>query len=291
MINNKKLSTFSLGLYVYTLFIILWGAWVRISKSGDGCGDSWPLCDGSLIPEAKTIATWIEFGHRLTTGLFGLLVIYLYFWIRKKYPKENLFIRVSTYMLLLTVFEALVGAMLVKLGLVAGNDSFYRVMIMSLHQVSSLLLSGSIAWIYLYVKKGNAKALFDRYFYITSFLFFFIVMLGPLASLSATLFPTESLLQGLMGELSIDAHWVIEWRSIHPFFASTIGGFLIYFTWLNYVKEKDLSYLYVLRIFAVAIFFGAFTLLFLYPVWMKLTHLLIAHLIWFFILNTSLKKI
>ena len=32
------------------LLVIVWGAYVRASFSGDGCGDHWPLCNGQVIP-------------------------------------------------------------------------------------------------------------------------------------------------------------------------------------------------------------------------------------------------
>ena len=150
---RPQLTKFSLSLYVYTLFIILWGAWVRISKSGDGCGDSWPLCDGALIPKAQSWATWFEYFHRFTTGLFGLLVIYLFYIGLKHYRKETAVWRLCILIFVFTVIEALIGALLVKLGLVVDNDTFLRLLYMSIHQVSSILLSGFIGLLWLISKR------------------------------------------------------------------------------------------------------------------------------------------
>ena len=69
--------------WLYTLAVILWGAWVRISHSGDGCGNHWPLCSGDLIPNFSQTKTWIEYTHRLMTGLYGVVVVLIFFKIKK----------------------------------------------------------------------------------------------------------------------------------------------------------------------------------------------------------------
>ena len=71
--NFQRLNYFNLAL---AFFIILWGAWVRLSGSGAGCGDHWPLCNGEVIPLAPSLKTLIEYVHRLTSGIFGILLLY-----------------------------------------------------------------------------------------------------------------------------------------------------------------------------------------------------------------------
>ena len=53
----------------YNVAVILWGAYVRASGSGAGCGNHWPLCNGAVTPPSPTVATLIEFTHRVMTGL------------------------------------------------------------------------------------------------------------------------------------------------------------------------------------------------------------------------------
>ena len=60
---------------VVTLAVILWGAFVRASGSGAGCGSHWPLCNGEVIPRPKSIATIIELTHRVTSGFALLLTV------------------------------------------------------------------------------------------------------------------------------------------------------------------------------------------------------------------------
>src|SRR5215813_13700333 len=64
----------------FNLLVIVWGAYVRASGSGAGCGSHWPLCNGEVIPGSPTIKTVIEFSHRLSSGLALLLVVGALVW-------------------------------------------------------------------------------------------------------------------------------------------------------------------------------------------------------------------
>lgn len=280
----KRFEKLSLGLYVYTILIILWGAWVRISKSGDGCGDSWPLCDGKLIPATKSLATWIEFSHRLTTGLFGIFVIIMCVWVIKNKKSKTLqqMVKIS---LIFTITEALLGAALVKFGLVTDNDSFMRLFAMGLHQVNSLLLSGFIGLVFIF-STGNQSVHWSKLKTLICTLFLVLAATGAIASLSTTLYPSSSLLEGLQADLFTESHWIVKWRSIHPILAVVVGGSLLYVFILLGAKTgftRELKQL--IRLFAVGLIFGALTLTFLSPMWMKLTHLTLAHVIWLFLLR------
>jgi heme A synthase len=87
--------------------LIVLGAVVRISGSGMGCGDHWPLCNGHLFPPLDDIKTVIEWSHRLIAGLVSLLVIALVAldW-RRGWPA-----------LALLIVQILLGAVTVKTGL------------------------------------------------------------------------------------------------------------------------------------------------------------------------------
>ncbi|HYY89827.1 MAG TPA: COX15/CtaA family protein [Chloroflexota bacterium] len=56
--------------------VLVMGATVTNTGSAQGCGQSWPLCNGRLVPEF-TVATAIEYSHRAVTGVEGVLVIAL----------------------------------------------------------------------------------------------------------------------------------------------------------------------------------------------------------------------
>lgn len=56
-----------------TFALVVLGAVVRITGSGMGCGDDWPLCHGQLIPTGD-LATFLEWSHRLLAAIVSLLV-------------------------------------------------------------------------------------------------------------------------------------------------------------------------------------------------------------------------
>jgi cytochrome c oxidase assembly protein subunit 15 len=192
--------------------------------------------------------------------------------------------------LIFTITEALLGAVLVKLGLVTDNDSFLRLFVMGLHQVNSLLLSGFIGLCIFYSVKRSAH--WSKLATTISLLFLVLAATGAIASLSTTLYPAESLLQGLQEDFMSDSHWLVKWRSIHPLVALVVGGILLYMLILQGAKTgftKDLKLL--IRLFSVGLIFGTLTLVFLSPMWMKLTHLTLAHLLWLFLLKYLLGNV
>ena len=126
----------------YLLFVILFGAWVRISGSGDGCGNHWPLCRGEVVPVAPATKTIIEFSHRLTSGFSGIVAIVLVWWARRLDAKV---FRASLAMFVFLMLEAFIGAVLVKKQLVAGDASTSRAIVIALHLCNTMLLTASTA--------------------------------------------------------------------------------------------------------------------------------------------------
>ena len=88
-LNLSKISNLLFAFWLFTIVVILWGAWVRISHSGNGCGDHWPLCGGEFIPTSANAKTWVEYTHRMMSGLYGLIVIYCFFIFRKPQYSET----------------------------------------------------------------------------------------------------------------------------------------------------------------------------------------------------------
>ena len=100
---------------VCTYLLIVLGAVVRITGSGMGCGDHWPLCNGHLFPPLDDIGTVIEWSHRLVAALVSALVAALAVvtW-RWRIPS-----RLGYVALALLVVQVLLGAVTVKLELPA----------------------------------------------------------------------------------------------------------------------------------------------------------------------------
>src|SRR5579884_1098197 len=78
--NARSAARFAWGVLAFNLGVILWGAYVRATGSGAGCGNHWPLCDGEVIPRSPQSQMLIEFTHRVTSGLALLLVVGLVVW-------------------------------------------------------------------------------------------------------------------------------------------------------------------------------------------------------------------
>src|ERR1700753_3433256 len=77
---STLLPRFAWGLLAYNVLVILWGAVVRATSSGAGCGDHWPLCNGVVVQANPRLSTMIELAHRMSSGLTLPLVLLLLFW-------------------------------------------------------------------------------------------------------------------------------------------------------------------------------------------------------------------
>ncbi|WP_347550510.1 heme A synthase [Pseudalkalibacillus hwajinpoensis] len=113
---NKLLKLFGIITSLGMLLVLLMGAVVTKTGSGDGCGNSWPLCYGKVLPEAPEIETIIELSHRVVSATLGLLVIILAIWSWRKmaHLRETKFL--ATASVFLIVFQGLLGAAAVVWG-------------------------------------------------------------------------------------------------------------------------------------------------------------------------------
>src|SRR4051812_26962188 len=152
MSQNKRSNGFAMyawGVLAFNLGVILWGAYVRASGSGAGCGSHWPLCNGEVLPRSNSVQTLIEFTHRMTSGLSVLLIAGLIVFAYIRFPKKHLARpgALATGFFILT--EAAVGAGLVLFELVAHNASVARALFISVHLLNTFLLLGALtltAW-------------------------------------------------------------------------------------------------------------------------------------------------
>jgi cytochrome c oxidase assembly protein subunit 15 len=271
----------------YAIVIILWGAFVRISGSGDGCGKHWPLCHGVLLPQgdvAYQLQTWIEFLHRAKSGLFGFLIFGLWIFSFRLFPKGHLARKAATFMFVFTVIEALLGALLVLKGYVDNDESLGRVASQGFHLANTLLLLGSMAALWTWSRFINPAFSFSyRALIIIGLLGFFLIgVSGSVASLSNTLFPSQSLSEALQKDIADGSHFILKFRIFHPLLALTISALILYLivSIRNQMQKRTLIATILPWVVIGALIFGAATLLMLSPLWMKLTHLLIADILW-----------
>src|SRR4051794_3568055 len=145
----KRFAAFAWAVLAFNIPVILWGAYVRVSFSGDGCGAHWPFCNGQVIPQNMGAPMAIEFTHRMMTSIDSLAVIAMCVWAFRAFPRRHV-VRLSSVLSLLFLFaEALLGAGLVLLRYVAKNQSAGRAWYLSAHLTNTMLLLGALtitAW-------------------------------------------------------------------------------------------------------------------------------------------------
>ncbi len=144
MRSTKHFSAFAWATLVVNVFVVLWGAVVRATGSGAGCGAHWPTCDGEIVPGLQSSAQWIEYTHRLSSGLALLMVIIMLVWAFLAYEGGNPVRKGAVASMFFMILESLVGAALVLFGWVEADDSMARVYIMGVHLTNTLLLLGSL---------------------------------------------------------------------------------------------------------------------------------------------------
>src|ERR1700758_218944 len=77
---SAALRRFAWAVLAYFIAVILWGALVRATSSGAGCGEHWPLCNGTVIQHSPRMDTFIEFTHRVTSGISFFSAVGLLAW-------------------------------------------------------------------------------------------------------------------------------------------------------------------------------------------------------------------
>lgn len=265
--------------------MVLWGAYVRASGSGAGCGSHWPLCNGEVVPVAPRIETIIEFTHRMMSGVALAGVVALWLWSRKSFVRGN---RVRTMALASFVFlitEALLGAGLVLFNYVDKDQSAGRAFYLSLHLVNTLLLLGALlltAWFSRGIEPapGRRSSLAIAALPVAAV----VSVTGAIAALGDTLFPAKTLAQGLQQDFSGAANLLVRLRVLHPTLAILAACYFAVVCVVVLRSERQplarRLALCVLILAVVQLSAGAVNLLLLAPVWMQIVHLLLADLVW-----------
>jgi heme A synthase len=284
---KKKSYSFSWFIVAYTVLVIIWGAWVRLSGSGDGCGDDWPRCNGAVVPTGAPVKTLIEYSHRLSTALYGLLVVAQILITRKLFVASHSARFWSWMTLLFTITEALIGRELVKAGLVNQSTDVSRLIVMPLHLLNTALLLLSTVMTAESIKYGDRararlpSASVSRGLFIVSCLIL-ILTSGAIAALGSHLDPSTSLVSGFSKDLSGDSHLAVRLRMLHPLLALTTAGTFLVFSLSGIFKNIRLHSRWVSLFgytFATAVGVGILTLGLLSPLWLKLSHLLMANVL------------
>lgn len=284
----RKAAWAALGLSV---LVIAWGAFVRATGSGAGCGEHWPTCNGNMIPRSPRLETLIELSHRLSSGILLITLLTVTVWAYRRFPKGHALRQGATLSLIFVLLEAAIGAGLVLLSLVAHDASALRAVSISAHLFNTFLLLASmtyLAWsatkkrsdrFCINTSKARAAALFG-----TLALFAATGIAGAIVALGDTLFPAASLREGIQQDLSPTAHFLLRLRVFHPILALLSAAAIVAICLLARAWTPTRTMANVTRLLTALVVcqiaLGTLNLLLLAPIWLQLLHLIFADATW-----------
>lgn len=266
----------------YLLAVVAFGAWVRISGAGAGCGSHWPLCNGEVIPVAPSTKTLTEFTHRLTSGLCGVFAIALAIWA---WRINKWVFRAALASLFFVLMEGFIGAVLVKKELVVNDASTSRAIVIALHLGNTLLLTASTAAMALWaMRRDDVKptGLPPTWIAVALLALVFSSMTGAVTALGDTLFPRQPALTGdLFAEVAADLspaqHFLVRLRIMHPTVAVTTAAIVGYLLFTIAATPWVIAARIAL---AAQLLFGLLNIVLAAPAWMQILHLLNAQILW-----------
>jgi heme A synthase len=267
----------------YNVVVVLWGAFVRASGSGAGCGRHWPRCNGVVIPRSPSAETLIEFTHRATSGIALIAVVALLWMALRRFPRGHAVRGGAVASMVLMLTEAAVGAGLVLLEYVAGNDSPWRAAWMAVHLTNTFLLLAALALTAWWASGGHparirGQGLAGALALAPIVLVLLVGITGAVTALGDTLFPKTSV------GLSSGVHFLERLRIVHPVLAVATAVFALFAA----------SRLRVLRpgrrtarlaslasmLLVIQLMVGVFNVALLAPIPMQIIHLLVADAVW-----------
>ncbi len=289
---ERTFARFSWGVLAYNLAVIVWGAFVRATGSGAGCGAHWPMCNGEVVPREPSVETLIELTHRGTSGIALLLVVAQLGWALTLFPKGHRTRSLAITTMVLMCLEALIGAGIVLLELVADDRSTARAGWIAMHLVNTFLLVASLTltpWSVTHAARPPAgRGGLSGALAFGAVALLVIGVAGAITALGDTLFPAESLASGVADDLSPTAHFLVRLRVIHPIVAALGGVYLLVLAAFlaitrrsgRHGQETRTLSIAVASLVLVQLLAGLLNLALLAPVWMQLLHLVLADLLW-----------
>ncbi len=292
----RPIARYAWGLLAYQVAVIAWGAYVRATGSGAGCGQHWPLCKGEVVPRSPSAATLIELSHRISSGVAFLLTVVLLVWAIRAYPSGHRVRRGSGATVILMTSEAVIGAGLVLLKLVAHDASLERAVGTSLHLVNTFLLLAATSLTAWWASGGDPVTLRGRGVVgpiLASCLLatLLVATSGALTALGDTLFPASSLSTGFAQDIAAGASPYVRLRAIHPMLAVATAALVLMTMAFVRALRADRFVRILSRaagvLAAAQVAVGLLDITLLAPVALQLVHLLLADLVWIALVLTS----
>ncbi len=281
--SRGRFRRFAWVVLAWNFLVVLWGAYVRASGSGAGCGSHWPLCNGEVVPRVPRLATLIEYTHRISSGVALVLVAALCAWAFLRFPRGGGVRRAAALSVLFIVTEALLGAGLVLFRYVAQNESAGRALYLSAHLVNTQLLLAVLATT-AFLAAPRAPRLTGPW--PGTLLAMLLVSLavsitGAVAALGDTLYPAPSLAAGVFQDFSPASSLLLRLRLLHPALAIAGGAYIAIAAFTRTHQEHTRRLALAATLLAMAqLCAGAVNVVLRAPIGMQIVHLLLADLLW-----------
>lgn len=277
----RRLARFAWGVLGYTILVILWGGFVRASGSGAGCGDSWPFCNGEIIPTNPALNTIIEFGHRVTSGLALPLVIVLAVWAYRVFAAGSPVRKAAVASVVFMILEAAIGAGLVLFEYVEYNPSMARAVWMAGHLVNTLFLVAALALTAWWAGGASPpRWSMNRMSVAITASIVGMILLGAGGAVTA-LGDTLVLGGGLSEEHPVVATLLLA-RIYHPTMAFVVLALVMAAVWTSRGASPTADRLgaWVAALYLLQLALGGLNVWLEAPIWMQMVHLLMTDAIW-----------
>ena len=280
---QRRFARYAWLVLAYNVAVVLWGAVVRATGAGAGCGRHWPRCNGVVIPRDPSVETLIEFTHRATSGIALVAVVVMLWMALRRFPRGHVVRTGAIWSMVLMLTEAGVGASLVLLRLVADNQSLARAWWMAIHLTNTFFLLAAIALTAWWASGGRrirvrGQGLAGFLAMAPVALTLLVAVTGAITALGDTLFPKSSV--GLDG----GTHFLERLRIVHPVLAVVTALFAIAASAALRRRRpgratERLSYA-AAALLGLQLVAGVLNVALLAPVWMQIVHLLLADGVW-----------
>jgi heme a synthase len=290
-----QVARFAWTALYWNVAVVLWGAYVRATGSGAGCGNRWPLCDGDVVGASANGQTIVEFTHRITSVISLLVVTGLVVWCWRETKKGDWARYSAALAAVFLANEALLGAALVLLKHVGNDQSAGRILFLCLHFGNTLLLLATLLLTAAWLSNGSRSiTLITKWREVGSIGLGLLATMvtgitGAVAALADILYPATSLPSSLAQDFSSRTPVLLRVRLLHPAVATIAVCYVLWAIWRSSTRRNRFSRsaIALITLLVMQIVIGMTNVLFLVPVWIQIAHLFAADAVWILLVLVS----
>ncbi len=291
----SQVARFAWTALYWNVAVVLWGAYVRATGSGAGCGNRWPLCDGDVVGASANGQTIVEFTHRITSVISLLVVTGLVVWCWQITKKGDWARYSAVLAAALLANEALLGAALVLLKHVGNDQSAGRILFLCLHFGNTLLLLATLSLTAAWLSNGSRSFTLTSEWREVGFIGLGLLatmvtgITGAVAALADTLYPATSLPSSLAQDFSSHTPALLRVRLLHPAVATIAACYVLWVIWRSSTGRNRFSRsaIALIILLFVQIGLGMTNVLLLAPAWVQIAHLFVADALWILLVLAS----